>query len=168
MATARATSTSANTLRAILPPFTSPSPHSLPSLVSHPWQEVRMSSSVGIFCSNNDRVQGNRCLSTRRSTALKARPTYHRYPTFYEAANDEREDPLSLILYAGCLFWIGWCITLMKASFLRDQRQIWAVCVNNGMDKNISLFTCTLSLELYKLRIGSVIETRNVELFIFL
>ena len=35
------------------------------------------------------------------------------------------------------------------------------------MDKNISLFTCTLSLEIYKLRIGSVIETRNVELFIF-
>lgn len=144
MATVRATNTSMNTLWAILPPFTSPSPHSLPSLVSNPWQEVRMSSNVGIFCSNNDRVQGNQCLSTRRSTTLKARPTYHRYPTFYEAANDEREDPLSLILYACCLFVIGRCITLIKHLFwgIKDKYKLFVSIMGWTKISPFSLVLC--------------------------
>ena len=89
MATAKTIRTSATTLLPIFPPFTFPS---LPSLVSHPWQEVWMSSSVGIFCCNN--APGFR--ETDRLRSFEGRD--HQYPTVVKLPMVRIEIILSLMM----------------------------------------------------------------------
>ena len=52
-----------------------------------------MSSSVGIFCSNNRPVQGNRSASPR------LRRPWHQYPTFMKLPMERIEDILFLMIH---------------------------------------------------------------------